>query len=129
VNVHLDTHVVLWLYAGAVERLTEPARALLRAHRPVVSPAVHLELALLHEIGRVTVPAADVLNDLRARADLGVAESAFGLVTARAATLTWTRDPFDRIIAAHALCDDAPLLTADAQLLRQCPVAVWDRAP
>lgn len=128
-NVHLDTHVVLWLYAGAVERLSETARTLLRSQRPVVSPIVHAELALLHEIGRVTVPAADILNDLRARADLGTAESAFARVAARAAGLAWTRDPFDRLIAAHALCDDAPLLTADGRLLTNCAVAVWDAPP
>jgi PIN domain nuclease of toxin-antitoxin system len=126
VIVHLDTHVVVWLYAGAVERLSRHARALLSTHRPVVSPMVHTELALLHEVGRLTVPAADILNDLRERADLGTAESAFARVAARAASLSWTRDPFDRLIAAHALCDDAPLLTADRRILGRCAAACWE---
>jgi len=30
------------------------------------------------------------------------------------------------MIAAHALCDDVPLLTRDRRLLEHCPVATWD---
>ncbi len=54
--IHLDTHVVIWLYTGQVERLPEALRATLASVRPMVSPMVRLELALLHQIGRLTVP-------------------------------------------------------------------------
>jgi PIN domain nuclease of toxin-antitoxin system len=47
-------------------------------------------------------------------------------VTAIAATLGWTRDPFDRVIVAHALADDLPLLTRDERIRRHCPLARWD---
>ena len=124
--IHLDTHVVVWLYAGDTHRLSPGAQRLLRAHRPLVSPMVRVELALLHEIGRLSVPAGEVLDALRMECDLGTAESSFDRVAARASTLTWTRDPFDRLIAAHALCDDLPLLTRDATLLAHCGVATWD---
>jgi PIN domain nuclease of toxin-antitoxin system len=43
-----------------------------------------------------------------------------------AAGLTWTRDPFDRLIAAHAIVADAPLLTADRTILDNLPQAIWD---
>jgi PIN domain nuclease of toxin-antitoxin system len=111
--IHLDTHVVVWLYEGRTDRLAPLARDLLRASRPLVSPMVRLELAFLNEIGRLTVRPEAILDALRVDADLGVAESSFERVTAIAATLAWTRDPFDRVIVAHALADDLSLLTRD----------------
>jgi predicted nucleic acid-binding protein len=32
----------------------------------------------------------------------------------------------DRLIAAHALADDLPLLTADRRMLAGCGVARWE---
>lgn len=123
--IHLDTHVVVWLYEGRTERLSTIARDLLRAARPLVSPMVRLELAFLHELGRVTVPAGAVLDALRVDADLGPAESDLERATLYATTLTWTRDPFDRMIVGHALADDLPLVTCDERILRHCPLARW----
>lgn len=125
--IHLDTHAVVWLYEGRVERFPGPLRATLGRLRPLVSPMVRLELALLREVGKITVSAGEILDSLRVAADLGVAESRFERVAAIAATLTWTRDPFDRLIVAHALADDLPLVTKDRSILEHCPLARWDR--
>jgi PIN domain nuclease of toxin-antitoxin system len=92
----------------------------------VISPMVRLELAFLFEIGRIRVEPAVIVEAMRAEADLLVAESAWPRVTSIAAGLSWARDPFDRLIAAHALADDLPLLTRDPALLAHCPVACWD---
>ena len=126
--IHLDTHVVVWLYYGRTELFPKAAQALLRdgAPRPLISPMVRLELAFLHEIGRVPDPAPDVLEALRVDIDLGPAESDFARVAAVAARLSWTRDPFDRLIAAHALADDLLLITRDRTMLENCPVARWE---
>ncbi|MBW8060344.1 MAG: type II toxin-antitoxin system VapC family toxin [Solirubrobacterales bacterium] len=40
--------------------------------------------------------------------------------------LSWTHDPFDRLIAAHAIVADAPLITADRTILAHLPLAIWD---
>ena len=58
--------------------------------------------------------------------DLGPAESDFARVAAVAARLSWTRDPFDRLIAAHALADDLLLITRDRNRLENCLVARWE---
>lgn len=123
--IHLDTHVLVWLYQGRLEAFPPAMRAWLGAHRPMVSPAVRLELALLHEIGRLADPPHVVLERMRDVADLGVAESHFDRVAAIAARLDWTRDPFDRLIVAHAMADDLPLATRDARMLERCPLARW----
>jgi PIN domain nuclease of toxin-antitoxin system len=38
----------------------------------------------------------------------------------------WTRDPFDRIIVAHADVVSAPLLTKDQAIRRNYRRAFWD---
>jgi PIN domain nuclease of toxin-antitoxin system len=124
--IHLDTHVAVWLYEGRVDRLSSTARSLLEGAQPLVSPMFRLELAFLHEIGRLTVSAPVLLDALRLDADLGVAEPSFERVAAVASTLSWTRDPFDRLIAAHALADDVWLITRDERMRQHCAVARWD---
>jgi len=123
--IHLDTHVVVWLYQGRREAFPPSLAEWIGVERPLVSPMVRVELAFLHELGRLTVPARDVLDALEDQIGLGRAEAPFERVAGIAAGLGWTRDPFDRMIAAHALADDVPLITRDALLLARCAVARW----
>ena len=52
--VYLDTHVLVWLYQDGVSRLTPTgSHAIDAAERLLISPIVELELAYLHEIGRI----------------------------------------------------------------------------
>jgi PIN domain nuclease of toxin-antitoxin system len=43
----------------------------------------------------------------------------------RALDLSFTRDPFDRLIAGHALAANATLLTVDDTLLAHVSCARW----
>ncbi len=122
----LDTHVVLWLYAGEVERLSRRAHQMIDASDLATSPVVELELAYLNEVGRVTDSAPQILGALGSAVGLTVAQIGFGPVCAAAAALTWTRDPFDRMLAAHAQLAGLTLLTKDAALLEHLDLAVWD---
>jgi PIN domain nuclease of toxin-antitoxin system len=124
--IHLDTHALIWLYEGRTEKFPPSLLQWLGHVRPMVSPMVRVELALLHEIGRLTTTPPTILDAMRAHADLGIAESSFDRVAHIAATIRWTRDPFDRLIAAHAQADDVPLITCDETLLQHCPVARWE---
>lgn len=122
---HLDTHVVAWLAAGAVYELSAPARTAIDAEAPIVSPVVELELTFLHEIGRLTVPAADILRDLERRIGLTPDTTPFTTVSAAASQLSWTRDPFDRLIVGAASCADSPLVTRDPRIRERYDHAVW----
>lgn len=87
---------------------------------------VELELQCLFEVGKVTEPAPPVLDRLRAQLGLTISTAPFTAVIHAATDLTWTRDPFDRLIAANALADSADLLTADSTILGRFERAVWD---
>jgi PIN domain nuclease of toxin-antitoxin system len=65
--IHLDTHVVAWLFAGRLDLLSEPARSVIEAEDLVISPMVILELEYLFEINRTTQPGRIVADDLRER--------------------------------------------------------------
>lgn len=124
--IHLDTHVVAWLYQGRLDRLPTAARHALQVHAPVISPMVYLELQYLFEIGRTTRPPQDVTTDLTARIGLRFSDASFAAVVRTSQDLDWTRDPFDRLICANAMVDGCRLLTADRTLLEHLPGAAWD---
>lgn len=123
--IHLDTHVLVWVLAGEHSRLPRPVRVLLDTERLGISPMVLLELTFLNEIGRLTATADEVLDALRPALELVVSSAPFTEVIAAAGSLTWTRDPFDRVIAGNALADGALLLTADRRLRTHLGAARW----
>lgn len=114
-----------WLYEGADRRIPSPVRALLDSEEPFVSPIVELELTYLYEVGRVTEPAKAPLVELRKSIGLQVADVSVAALAQAATELSWTRDPFDRLIAAQAIVADAPLVTADKTILANLPLATW----
>lgn len=122
----LDTHVVVWLYAGLVDQLSTRARRVIDESNVAISPVVELELAYLHEIGRITESAPSIVGDLAMRIGMQVAQIQFAHVCAEAVGMTWTRDPFDRLQAAHAQAARLQLLTKDAQIREHLELAVWD---
>lgn len=124
----LDTHVVAWLHAGDTARFPDRARDLLETETLAVSPLVGLELQYLHEIGRTSEPADTVLAALGRTLGLRVVDCSLTELIARATGLDWTRDPFDRLLAAHATVEQAPLLTADRSIRANLRLAVWDEA-
>jgi PIN domain nuclease of toxin-antitoxin system len=91
-----------------------------------VSPVVELELTYLYEIGRVSEPASAPLSALRRVFRLEIVDTSLAELVQAATGLSWTRDPFDRLIAAHAIVANAPLITADETIREHLPLAVWD---
>lgn len=86
---------------------------------------VALELQYLFEINRVSQPGHDVVADLEQRIDLHYSTAVFVDVVAAATRLSWTRDPFDRLISAQAIVENAPLLTADRMIQKKLKLATW----
>lgn len=104
----LDTNAVIWVVTNH-----RRARTLRHASRLSISPASVLELAILAHAGRVRLALQDLIEDDRWAVDDPSAADWF----LRAGEESWTRDPFDRLIVAHARLRGWRLATGDEQVL------------
>jgi PIN domain nuclease of toxin-antitoxin system len=123
--IYLDTHTVVFLYLGELSKLSRAARDAIEEPDLRVSPAVVLELEFLHEIGRLSPTAAQVIEHLSDRIGLVVCDLSFRAVVREAVSEKWSRDPFDRLIVAHAKAQKSPLVTRDEKILEHYSMAVW----
>ncbi|MHB1620332.1 MAG: type II toxin-antitoxin system VapC family toxin [Sulfuricella sp.] len=121
----LDTHIVCWLFEARLDLLSKEGLAAIETGLLRVSPMVSLELQYLHEIGRITRTANDVLTALAGDIDLRMSETSFADIVERAQSLDWTRDPFDRLIVAETIVADGVLVTRDEKIRAHAPCAVW----
>lgn len=124
--IYLDTHVVVWLYAGTEGKFTSLAKELINTHDLYISPVVRLELQYLFEIQRISDDSAKIVAELSQRIDLRVCEKNFNAIVTQAMTVSWTRDPFDRLIVAHAGLHENILLSKDHNILKNYPFAKWE---
>lgn len=120
----LDTHIAAAIYDGRTAGLSPKALRAIDREPVLLSPAVLLELELLHEIGRLRIGAQAIARELDSQLAIRVATDRFQDVVAAALALAFTRDPFDRLIVAHATLSKAPLVTHDALLQRHYPAAL-----
>lgn len=121
----LDTHSAVFLHAGKLELFSSRGRELLTNVSLGVCPMVALEVQYLFEFNRIRFPGSVVNNDLNRDLNVQILEDEWQAVTERALSIEWTRDPFDRLIAAHAEFHNQLLLTKDRNILNNCTLAVW----
>lgn len=119
--VMLDTHIAVALYQGKTGGLSRAALRAIDQEPLCYSPAVLLELELLHEIGRLRLGANAIARYLAEQLDVQCAGERFVEVAKAALPLSFTRDPFDRLIVAHATLIGAELITLDEGMRAQFP--------
>jgi PIN domain nuclease of toxin-antitoxin system len=124
-TVYVDTHVLVWIAKGEDHHLSSSARESIENDDLVVSPAVMLELELLHEIGRLRASAEKTFSFLESEIGLSVCIMPFHEVVTHALKEKWTRDPFDRLIVANAKAAGAPLVTKDERIRKHYRRAIW----
>ncbi|MDO8519749.1 MAG: PIN domain-containing protein [Deltaproteobacteria bacterium] len=123
--IQLDTHVVVWLYDGRTDLFPKKTMELMEKEELGVSPMVILELEYLFETRKISRQSHLYISDLSDRIGLSVLSDSFGGVVSQAVLEKWTRDPFDRIIAAHAALNNSKLVTKDRAILKHYAHAVW----
>jgi PIN domain nuclease of toxin-antitoxin system len=123
---YVDTHVAVRLVNGDLQQLTTRALDTMGANQLLISPMAVLELEYMFELGRITIPSSDVVGKLQYELDLRVCTLDFQSIIQAGIAEKWTRDPFDRIIVAHAKANGfSPLISADREILKHYPKAVW----
>ena len=111
----LDTNALIWVHTGHPR-----GRALAREHGLYISPVSLLELSFLEEAKRVRLAPsarAALSQDPRWAIDNPMSIDLFDA----AIDLPWTRDPFDRLIVAHARVRGWRLATGDRKILGKLP--------
>lgn len=124
--IFLDTHVIVWLYAGLTEKLSKKAIELIEDNDICISPVVKLELCYLQEVERIKPSAQEIIRYLQTHIGLSINDTPFDEIVNKSLGYTWTRDPFDRLIAANATCAHIRLLTKDETIRKHIKLAVWD---
>ena len=114
--VLVDTHIALWAL-GAPARLTADERSLMLdpAIDRCLSPMSVWEAAIKREAGRLKAPRG--LSATLA-AEFRLLDVSAALLEAAAQLPFHHRDPFDRVLVAHALADDLSVLTRDGVFAR-----------
>lgn len=112
----LDTNALIWLEQGHARTRGLAATG----KRLYISPVSLLELQFLLEAGRLRLRRG-VVSDLVARGPWLLDDPPATAWFDAALDLGWTRDPFDRLIVAHARLRGWRLATGDAALLERLP--------
>ena len=123
--IYLDTHVVVWLYAGERTRFARTASRLIETESLLISPVLLLELAFLEETGRIKAGPQAIFAGLQEAIALSICDLPFAEVAVVSLQQKWTRDPFDRLIVAQAVARGARLITKDRFIRRHFKDAVW----
>ncbi len=113
-NVLLDTHFLIWttLQSKRLEQFPWLGKYLPWG----VSPVSLLELQYLSEVDRLRVAQPGFTDTLMQDRRFVVDEVPLLALIRRAFPLSWTRDPFDRLLAAHSTARRVPLCTVDRQI-------------
>lgn len=111
----LDTNAVIWLHRGHPRvRVLHKTFATL-----YVSPASLLELQFLIEGGKVRLIEGATVNDLVEDGRWLLDDPPSAAWFSHATEMSWTRDPFDRLIVAHAGLRGWRLATGDAAIVHK----------
>lgn len=123
--VLVDTHALLWFLA-ADPRLSDRARETIEDANviPFVSVASTLEIAIKASLGRLAVP-DDLPEQLAGQGFVSAPVEAEHAWRVKALDSEDHKDPFDRLIAAQALVEGLPVVSADPAFDRYGVSRTW----
>ena len=123
--IHLDTHVIVWLVIGDLARISSKAKQKIEFAELHISPIVLLEIEYLFEIGKVKHNARKFEEVIENDLGIQIADSNYLSIVRSSYREKWTRDPFDRMIVAHARMENAELVSGDRLVLEKYGKCVW----
>lgn len=114
----LDTHIVIWLYEKRINLLSEKAKKYIEENDLLVCPIINLEIEYLFEIEKIKDNSETIVGYLEKNIGLRVQNSDFKEIIKISLNEKWTRDPFDRVIVAHAKYMDLTLISKDEKITK-----------
>ncbi len=123
--MYLDTHVVVWLYAGLIEKLTDAAEKAMDNSDIVISQFVRLEMQCLYEIGRIRERPDAITKSLFKSIHLKISEQPLETIIEEALNIGWTRDVFDRLLVGEAKSVGCGFVSADETIRSNYKYAIW----
>jgi PIN domain nuclease of toxin-antitoxin system len=110
----LDTHFLLWILLD-IPRIE--GYSWIERYRPWgVSPVSFLEIGFLAEAGRLEARVPELMAAVGADTRFVVDEVPLVPLIRHALPLEWTRDPFDRLLAAHSSARRVQFCTLDRRI-------------
>jgi PIN domain nuclease of toxin-antitoxin system len=124
--VMIDTHIVIWLYTNRIDKISNKAQKSIESNQLLISPIVLLELQYLFETSKILAHSEEIYEDLCSRIGLKVEQNeSWYRVAKEALKLSWTRDPFDRLIVAHTKLFRCCLITKDKLIRSNFEQTIW----
>jgi len=124
----LDTHVFLWWISDST-KLSNLARETIADERnePIFSVVSGWEIAIKVGVGKLELPdtPGKFVTEQISRNDVEVLPIYLGHALRLHALPDHHRDPFDRLLAAQAIVEGIPLLSADLHLSQYPVEVIW----
>jgi PIN domain nuclease of toxin-antitoxin system len=123
---YLDTQVAIWLAEAKTAKISHKALSYIEKSEILISPMVVLEFEYLREIQRITWSPEQILYKLGAELHATVCDYPFPIIVEIGIQESWTRDPFDRLIVAHARANGRTgLVSKDELIAANYPNTIW----
>ncbi len=123
--IFLDTHVAIWLYSSQLELFNPKVLKLINTEQVCISHIVKLEIQYLYEIKRVKYEPGLIIDTLIDEIGLMFSDNNFESIVRQAIHLSFTRDPFDRIIVSDASINNSKLISKDRNIKKHYINTIW----
>ncbi len=124
----LDTHVFIW-WDSEPERLSARARELCQNRENIVllSVASAWEIQVKLQLGKLSLrlPLAEIIENQQETNHVEILRIELSHVLALGSLAAHHKDPFDRMLVAQAIAEDAVLATADPMLAKYPIKVEW----
>lgn len=120
----IDTHVLLWLAAGDMRRISKKARDTLLAETEVVVSAASIwEISIKRKLGKLESP--DNLLPIIEQAGLTRLPITLEHADLAGRLDDHHSDPFDRMLVAQSRIEQLPIVTRDKSFKRYDAEVIW----